>query len=169
MGEHHRNLIRTWWWNKAQLLGLITAVAVTIALILTEVAILFLLVWALYLPSGILLPKLSDYFMWDFAPMAYLIVTTVMLLLLAPTWGSRLLLLSAVVIHFFCVVLPGYGKVSLEAYERVKNHLAGSTEFDDGYVRYLIDNSYCYRSGATMHLRERLGRFEVGQLVRRLR
>ena len=166
MTERHRNLVRTYWWNKAQLVGLMVVIAAT-AIVAATAPLWYLAIW-IACPVGtfILLWK-GDSVGFEIVVIS-LVVIGLIFVCTAPTWVLRGTALFTAIACFFGIVYPGFGMVSLEAFERVEHHFQNGHS-DRRFLQTVVCDSYCYRRGAMMSLCRRLGRREARELVRELR
>jgi len=166
--RHVINLMRTYWWNRVQLFGLITVVTATVVVIAVDVPMWYLAIWFVYLLGVFLLYIVGDS-TDNWAPFIMLFcVGGFTFILAAPTWALRGLALLTGMVNLFCLGGPAWGTASLEAYERVEKHL-GTRQLDKRYLKPIIRDSYCWRQGALMSLCKRLGRREGRRLVQELR
>mgnify|MGYP001605917624 CR=1 FL=1 len=167
MADNHLiNLMRTYWWNRVQLFGLISVTTATAVVIVVNVPVWYLAIWFAYL-LGVFFLYMVGHSTDNWGPFIVVFcVGGVTFVLAAPTWTLRGLALLTVLVH---VLLTGtaWGTASLEAYERVEKHLS-TRQLDERYLKLIVQDSYCWRRGVLMSLCKRLGRREGRRLVQEL-
>src|SRR3989344_1404473 len=118
--RHVINLMRTYWWNKVQLFGLITVVTATVVVIAVDVPVWYLAIWFAYLLGMFFLYMVGNSTdNWG----SFIVLFCVggpPFVLAAPTWALRGLALLTGVVHLFCLVGTAWGTASLKAYEHVE-------------------------------------------------